>query len=314
LLLFDKRIKEREITSKRAVTILKMINYRLTCQKPQFFQADNNDLIIFVIEDFEKINYKNMQIFKSGNPTLTSKIFNTTIADQQQSVMTARGAMNKFGFLFLMVIAGAAFTWHLYYQGKAETMMPLMLAGLFGGLITGVIITFKQTWAPYLAPLYGLLEGLFIGAISAIVNEMFAKKYPGIVIQSVGLTLGVAVAMFLLYNFRIIKPTQRFKSILLTATAGIAIFYLITFIVRMFGVQMDFMMMGDGSLLGIGISLFVVTIAALNLIIDFDMIEQGAEMGAPKYLEWYCAFALMVTIVWLYVEMLKLLSRLNSRN
>ncbi|MGI8638009.1 MAG: Bax inhibitor-1/YccA family protein, partial [Segetibacter sp.] len=239
-------------------------------------------------------------MFKSGNPTLTSKIFNTTIADQQEGLMTARGAMNKFGFLFLMVIAGAAFTWHLYYQGKAETMMPLMLTGVFGGLITAIIITFKQTWSPYLAPLYGLLEGLFIGAISAIVNEMFAKKYPGIVIQSVGLTLGVAVAMFLLYNFRIIKPTQRFRSILLTATAGIAIFYLITMVVRMFGVQMDFMMMGNGSLLGIGISLFVVIIAALNLIIDFDMIEQGAQMGAPKYMEWYCAFALMVTIVWLY--------------
>lgn len=255
-----------------------------------------------------------MALFKSGNPTLSAKIFNTTVADQQQGVMTARGAMNKFGFLFLMVIAGATFTWHLYYQGKTETIMPLMLVGVFGGLVTAIVISFKQTWAPYLAPLYGLLEGLFIGAISAIVNEMFATKYPGIVIQSVGLTLGVAVAMFLLYNFRIIRPTQRFKSILLTATAGIAIFYLITWIVSMFGVRMDFMMLGNGSMLGIGISLFVVVIAALNLIIDFDMIEQGAEMGAPKYMEWYCAFALMVTIVWLYVEMLKLLSRLGSRD
>lgn len=255
-----------------------------------------------------------MALFKSGNPTLSSKIFNTALADQQQGVMTARGAMNKFGFLFLMVIAGAGFTWHLYYQGKAETMMPLMLVGVFGGLITALVITFKQTWAAYLAPLYGLLEGLFIGGISAIVNEMFAKKYPGIVIQSVGLTLGVAVAMFLLYNFRIIRPTQRFKSILLTATAGIAIFYLITWVVSMFGVRMDFMMLGNSSTLGIGISLFVVAIAALNLIIDFDMIEQGAEMGAPKYMEWYCAFALMVTIVWLYVEILKLLSRLSSRD
>ena len=255
-----------------------------------------------------------MALLKSGNPTLSDKIFNTSISDQQQGVMTARGAMHKFGFLFLMVIAGAAFTWHLYYQGKAETMMPLMLTGVFGGLVVALIITFKQTWAPFLAPLYGLLEGLFIGAISAIVNEMFAKKYPGIVLHSVGLTMGVAVAMFMLYNFKIIRPTQRFKSILLTATAGIAIFYLITFVVRMFGVQMDFMMMGNGSLLGIGISLFVVAIAALNLIIDFDMIEQGAEMGAPKYMEWYCAFALMVTIVWLYVEMLKLLSRLGSRD
>jgi len=255
-----------------------------------------------------------MSLFKSGNPTLTPKIFNTTLADRQEGTMTARGAMNKFGFLFLMVIAGAGFTWHLYSQGKADTMMPLMMLGVFGGLITGLVISFKQSWAPFLAPLYGLLEGLFLGAISAVVNEMFARKYPGIVIQSVGLTLGVAVAMFLLYNFRIIRPTQRFKSILLTATAGIMIFYLATWIIRMFGVNMDFMMFGNGSMLGIGISLFMVAIAALNLIIDFEMIEQGAEMGAPRYMEWYCAFALMVTIIWLYVEILKLLSRLSSRN
>lgn len=255
-----------------------------------------------------------MALFKSGNPTLSEKIFNTTLEDQYQGVMTARGAMNKFGFLFLMVIAGAGFTWHLYYQGKTETMMPLMWIGVFGGLITAIVITFKKTWAPYLAPLYGILEGFFLGSISAFMNDMFSAKYPGLVMHAVGLTLGVAVAMFLLYNFRVIRATERFKSIIMTATVGIALFYLITWIVRMFGVNMEFMMMGNGSLLGIGISLFVVAIAALNLIIDFDMIEKGAEMGAPKYMEWYCGFALMVTIVWLYVEMLKLLSRLGSRN
>lgn len=255
-----------------------------------------------------------MPFLKSGNPTLTENIFDTTPLDRQQGIMTARGAMNKFGFLFLMVIAGAGFTWHLYYQGKGETMMPLMMLGVFGGLITAIVITFKRSWAPFLAPLYGLLEGLFLGAISAIMNEAFKAKYPGLVVQAVGLTLGVAVAMFLLYNSGIIKVTQRFRSVLFTATIGIGIFYLVTMVVRMFGVQMDFMMMGNGSLLGIGISLFVVVIAALNLIMDFDMIEQGAAMGAPKYMEWYCAFGLMVTIVWLYVEMLKLLSRFSRRN
>ncbi|WP_018617177.1 Bax inhibitor-1/YccA family protein [Segetibacter koreensis] len=255
-----------------------------------------------------------MQFLKSGNPTLTEKIFNTSLADQQQGVMTARGAMNKFGFLFLMVIAGAGFTWHLYYQGKAQTMMPLMLAGVFGGLVVALIITFKRSWAPFLAPLYGLLEGLFLGAISAIMNEAFSARYPGLIMQSVGLTLGVAVAMFLLYNFRIIRVTERFRSVLFTSMIGIGIFYLATWVVRMFGVQMDFMMVGNGSMLGIGISLFVVVIAALNLIMDFDMIEQGAQMGAPKYMEWYCAFALMVTIVWLYIEILKLLSRFSRRD
>jgi uncharacterized YccA/Bax inhibitor family protein len=251
-----------------------------------------------------------MALFKSGNPTLTEKIFSTTVADQQQGVMTARGAINKFGFLFLMVIAGAVYTWHLYYEGVAMT--PYMLGGVFGGFITAIIITFKRSWAPFLAPIYGLLEGLFIGSLSAIMNESFKVKYPGIVMQAVGLTMGVALAMFLLYNFRVIRATQRFKSIFFTATAGIAIFYLITWIVRLFGVQMDFMMMGNSSPLGIGISLFVVGIAALNLIMDFDMIEQGAEMGAPKYMEWYCAFGLMVTMVWLYIEILRLLSRFGS--
>lgn len=255
-----------------------------------------------------------MPLLKSGNPTLTEKIFNASLSDQQQETMTARGAMNKFGFLFLMVIAGAGFTWHLYYQGKGETMMPLMLLGIFGGLITAIVISFKRSWAPFLAPLYGLLEGLFLGAISAIMNEAFAAKYPGLIIQAVGLTLGVAVAMFLLYNFGIIKVTQRFMSVLYTATIGIGIFYLATIVLRMFGVQMDFMMIGNGSMLGIGISLFVVVIAALNLIMDFYMIEQGAAMGAPKYMEWYSAFALLVTIVWLYVEILKLLSRFSRRD
>lgn len=255
-----------------------------------------------------------MSLIKSGNPTLTENTFDTSFSSREQGIMTARGAMNKFGFLFLMVIAGAGFTWHLYYQGKAQTMMPLMMLGVFGGLITAIVITFKRTWAPFLAPLYGLLEGLFLGAISAIMNEAFSAKYPGLVMQAVGLTLGVAVAMFTLYNTGVIKVTERFRSVLFTATIGIGIFYMVTWIVSMFGVHMDFMMMGNGSLLGIGISLFVVVIAALNLIIDFDMIEQGAKMGAPKYMEWYCAFALMVTIVWLYVEMLKLLSRFSRRN
>lgn len=277
----------------------------------------NSSFLNPITKPFLYLTYKKlykMSLFKSGNPTLGEKIFNTTVEEEYQGVMTARGAMSKFGFLFLMVIAGAGFTWHLYFQGKTAMVMPLMMVGIFGGLITAIVITFKRSWSAYLAPLYGLLEGLFLGAISAMMNEMFAAKYPGIVMHAVGLTFGVALAMFLLYNFRIIKPTQRFKSIIMSATIGIALFYLISWVVRMFGVEMDFMMMGNGSLLGIGISLFVVAIAALNLIIDFEMIEKGAEMGAPKYMEWYCGFALMVTIVWLYIEILKLLSRLGSRN
>ena len=253
-----------------------------------------------------------MALFQSGNPTLTQKIFDRSLAQQDAGTMTVRGAINKFGFLLFMVLAGAAYTWHLYYNNQQSTMMTLMWVGIIGGLIAVFAIAFKPTWAPYLSPAYGLLEGFFLGAISAILNDAFAEKYPGLVMQAVGLTFGVAIAMFLLYNFRVIRATERFKSIIFTATLGIGIFYVLTLVLRLFHINVSFMY--DSSLLGIGLSLFVVAIAALNLIIDFDMIEKGAEMGAPKFMEWYGAFGLLVTIVWLYLEILRLLSKLNSRN
>ena len=255
-----------------------------------------------------------MALFESGNPTLTEKIFNnaaTRNADLQ-GTMSIRGTMNKFGFMMLMVIGGAVYSWNLYQSGAMQSMYMWMMIGLFGGMITGFVIAFKPNWAPYLAPAYGILEGLCLGAISAVMNDEFKEKYPGLVMQAVGLTFGVAFAMFLLYNFRIIKATEKFKSIIITATVGIGIFYLITIVVGWFGVSMPFMY--DSSLLGIGISLFIVAIAALNLILDFDMIERGAETGAPKFMEWYGAWALLVTIVWLYIEILKLLSRFAKRN
>jgi len=252
-----------------------------------------------------------MALFQSGNPTLTQKIFDRSLAQQDAGTMTVRGAINKVGFLLFMVLAGAAYTWHLYYNNQQSTMMTLMWVGIIGGLISVFAIAFKPTWAPYLSPAYGLLEGFFLGAISAVMNDAFAEKYPGLIMQAVGLTFGVAIAMFLLYNFRIIRATERFKSVIFTATLGIAIFYGLTLLLRLFHVDVAFMY--DSSLLGICLSLFVVAIAALNLIIDFDMIEKGADMGAPKFMEWYGAFGLLVTIVWLYVEILRLLSRFAGR-
>lgn len=251
-----------------------------------------------------------MSLLKSGNPTLSEKIFRKSISDVSQETMTVRGSVNKFGFLLFMTLAGASYTWHAYSQQQYSTTTTFMWIGLIGGLVSALIIGFKPNLAKYLAPAYAVLEGFFIGAISVIVNEALSVKYPGIITQAVGLTFGVAIAMFLLYNFRIIKATQKFKSVIISATMGIAIFYLITWILRMFNVEMPFMY--NGSWLGIGISLFVVAIAALNLILDFDMMEQGQAMGAPKFMEWYGAFSLLVTIVWLYIEMLKLLMRLAS--
>ncbi|HEX6914341.1 MAG TPA: Bax inhibitor-1/YccA family protein [Chitinophagaceae bacterium] len=258
-----------------------------------------------------------MSIFKSGNPTLSEKIFTRSLNAEQEmnGTMSVRGTINKFGFMLIMVLAGATYTWYLYENSVNQlNVIPYLWGGLIGGFITALIIIFKPAWSPYLAPAYGILEGLFLGAISVIVNDAFRESHPGIVMQAVGLTFCVAIVMFLLYNFRIIRPTQKFKAILLVATASIALFYLVLWVMRIFGAYPGFMELGDNSLLGYGISFFIVAIAALNLILDFERIETGADMGAPRYMEWYCAFGLMVTIVWLYIEILRLLSRFNSRN
>ena len=255
-----------------------------------------------------------MSAFRTGNPTLTEKIFDKSLHENSTAigVMSIRGTMNKFGFLLLMVMASAMYVWNVYAEGNKSSATTLMIVGAIGGLVLAIAIMFKPNWAGYVAPAYGILEGLFIGGISAFFNEMFVKSYPNIILHAVGLTLGVALSMFLLYNFRIIKVTNRLRSIVMSATMGIGLFYLIVWILGLFGVNMGFAF--DSSPLSIGISLFIVGIAAFNLLLDFDSIEKAAEMGAPKYMEWYSAFGLLVTLVWLYLEILKLLSKLNSRD
>jgi len=256
-----------------------------------------------------------MALFESGNPTLSEKIFNRSVGGSQTELMTVRGSIQKFGFLLLLVFAGAAYTWKLFDEFKVPTMMTLMWVGLIGGLITGLIISFKPTTAKWLSPAYGLLEGFVLGAFSALVNNSVKGKYPDIVLQAVMLTFAVAFGMFLLYNFRIIKPTQKFKAIIIGASFGIGLFYLVWWVLMLFGVHLSFMAWNDASPLGIGINLFVVAIAALSLILDFEQIEMGENAGAPKYMEWYGAFGLLVTMVWLYIQILKLLSRFaNNRN
>jgi uncharacterized YccA/Bax inhibitor family protein len=254
-----------------------------------------------------------MALFQSGNPALSEKKFSSTVISDvldMENAMTVKGTLQKFGFLLIMVLGSSFYSWKQFADGGAVNGM--LLTGVIGGLITGIVISFKKEWSQYLAPLYALMQGLFLGAISAMYNAAFAEKAPNIVISAVGLTFGVAVAMYLLYSFKIIKATEKFKSVLITATMGIGIFYMLVFVMRMFGFEgMTFL--HEGSLMGIGFSLVVTVVAALNLILDFDMIENGAEMGAPKYMEWYGAFGLMVTIVWLYLEILRLLSKLNRR-
>jgi uncharacterized YccA/Bax inhibitor family protein len=179
--------------------------------------------------------------------------------------------------------------------------------GLVGGFIVALVTIFKKNWAAFTAPLYALFEGLMLGALSATLEA----RYPGIAIQAVGLTFGTLLAMLIAYSSGLIKPTQKFKTGVIAATGGIALLYLATMGLGFFGVHIPYIY-GNG-LVGIGFSLFVVVIAALNLVLDFDLIQSGVASGAPKYMEWYCAFGLLVTLVWLYIEMLRLLSKLNRR-
>jgi uncharacterized YccA/Bax inhibitor family protein len=254
-----------------------------------------------------------MAFFKSGNPTLKESAYDGTIFQDISTgqEMTIAGTMNKFGFLFLMMIGSTLFSWSYFYKGNDP--MPLMLVGVFGGLALALVMAFKKPWAPYIAPAYALLQGLFVGSVSAWYDYAFRTSYPGIVMQAVGLTLVVTLVMYLLYKFRIIKVTQKFRSVITIATISIGIFYLIQWIgFSIFKTTIGAFTMASTPL-GIGFSVVVVCLAALNLLLDFDMIEKGVEKRAPKYMEWYSAFGLLVTLVWLYLEILRLLSKLKDR-
>lgn len=246
-----------------------------------------------------------MALFKSSNPTLQEKAFQGTILEgiSTGQEMTLKGTMNKFGVLMALMIASTLFAWNQFDKGSDP--MPLMLVGVFGGLALAIVMMIKKQWAPFLAPGYAILEGLFVGSISAMYNY----TYPGLPTQAVALTLLVTLIMFLLYRYRIIKVTKKLRSVVVVATSAIAVFYLIQWI--------TYLTMGSpiGSFtnaatpMGIGFSILVVGLAAFNLLLNFDTIEKGVELRANKFMEWYCAFGLLVTIVWLYLEILRLLSK-----
>jgi uncharacterized YccA/Bax inhibitor family protein len=248
-----------------------------------------------------------MAIFKSGNPAMN--VFENTVTLPGSGTMTETGTLNKFFLLFLLVMASASLTWKAFYDGV--NVMPYVLGAAILGFITAMVVIFKKEWAAYVTPVYALFEGVVLGGISATYNNVFAKTAPGIVTQAVLLTFGVVIAMYVLYRFRIIKVTDKLRSIIFTATAGIAIFYLLSIVLGFFHINIGFI--NEGSALGIGFSLVVVVIASMNLLLDFDMIEKGVAAGAPKYMEWYGAFGLLVTLVWLYLEILRLLAKLANR-
>ncbi|HEX6333056.1 MAG TPA: Bax inhibitor-1/YccA family protein [Flavisolibacter sp.] len=252
-----------------------------------------------------------MGLFKGGNPAISEKTFDA-VRTHDGDVMTIRGTMNKFGIMLVMLVAAATFTWSMFYQDGPEAVRPWMWGSLLVGFILAIIMIVNHKTSPYLALGYALCKGLFLGAISAIYDFVFAATYPAIIMHAVMLTMGTAATMYGLYHFRIIKATNTFRKVVITATVAIGVVYLVSIIMNLFGAQMP--LLHDNGPIGIGISLVIVVVAALNLILDFDMIENGAAQGAPKYFEWYGAFGLMVTIVWLYLEMLRLLSKLASRD
>jgi uncharacterized YccA/Bax inhibitor family protein len=247
------------------------------------------------------------ELFKPSNPVLREKTFDSVRTLGADQAMTLDGTVNKTGILLICAIATASWTWSLARSEDPSAVGLPLIVGLIGGFIVAIATTFKPAWSPVTAPLYALLEGLVLGGISALTEA----KYPGIAIQAVMLTLGTLVVMLVLYRTRVIQATQKFKTGVIAATGAICLVYLVSIGLGFFGIQIP--KIYDAGPIGIAFSLFVVGLAALNLILDFDLIETGAAKGAPKYMEWYGGFAVMVTLIWLYLEILRLLTKLRSR-
>ncbi|MGB8352374.1 MAG: Bax inhibitor-1/YccA family protein [Chthoniobacteraceae bacterium] len=244
----------------------------------------------------------------TGNPTLNQNTFTDVRGATGQEAMTVQGTVNKASILLILVTLAASYTWHMMATGDTQNASMWITGGAIAGFVFAMITIFKKDWSAVTAPIYAICEGLFIGALSA----MFEKMYPGIVLRAVMLTFGTLAALLFAYKTRLIVASDNFKRGIVAATGGIFLLYMATWILSFFHVNVSFLY--GNSMLSIGISLFVVVIAALNLVLDFDFIEQGARAGAPKYMEWYGAFGLLVTLVWLYLEILRLLSKLNRRD
>jgi uncharacterized YccA/Bax inhibitor family protein len=248
---------------------------------------------------------------RSSNPALHEKVFSGARAGSGQEAMTLEGTAAKSLALVLIVMVAGSYTWRMVMDAVAAGAAPPLgwvMGGFIGGLVLAIATVFRPQWSPVTAPLYAIAEGLALGGISAV----YHLRYAGLPTQAVLLTLMVFVAMLVAYRFRLVRATENFRLGVVAATGGICLMYLVSWIVSMFGVSIGFL--HDSSLLSIGISLVVVGVAALNLVLDFDFIEQGADRGAPKFFEWYGAFGLLVTLVWLYLELLRLLSKLAGRS
>jgi uncharacterized YccA/Bax inhibitor family protein len=258
-----------------------------------------------------------MPLMKTSNPALGENTFQTPGggygyggAIDASARMTLSGTVHKTGVLLVCALATASWTWYRFLEARDPSQVAGLLAiGGIGGFIFAMVTIFKKEWSPVTAPIYALLEGLLLGGISA----MFDIRYPGIAIQAVALTFGTLFALLLAYSSGMIRVTQKFRLGVFAATGAIVLFYFAQMILGFFHVPLFASVNGSGAI-GIGFSLLVVGIAALNLVLDFDFIERGVNYGAPKYMEWYGAFGIMVTLIWLYLEILRLLAKTRSRD
>lgn len=244
----------------------------------------------------------------TSNPTLSANTFTDAGRAASGEAMTVQGAVNKTALLLALTTLSASYTWQLFWKGDVASANLWLMGGAIGGFIVALVTTFKKEWSAVTAPLYAVLEGLFIGGLSCL----FERQFPGIVIQAVMLTFGTLAALLAAYTMGLIRASSGFRRGVIAATGGIAILYLVSMVLGFFHIQIPGIF-GNG-IVGIGFSIVVVIVAAMNLILDFDMIEQGAAQSAPKYMEWYAGFGMLVTLVWLYLEILRLLSKLRSRN
>jgi len=248
---------------------------------------------------------------KTSTPALNNKVFMNFDAASTGEVMTLQGTINKTLLSFLLLLMGAIYTWSKFSQaGEMASLIPYMAGGGIGGFILALITIFKKEWSPFTVPLYSVLEGIFIGGLSLVIDLQFQGQ--GLVMRAVALTFGTFFAMLFLYRSGIIKVNRKFVMGVVAATGGIFIIYLLSWIMGMFGINTGILY--GNSIASIGFSLVVVAIAALNLVLDFDFIDKGSRAGVPKFMEWYAAFGLMVTLIWLYIEILRLLTKLSSRN
>ena len=256
-----------------------------------------------------------MPLMKTSNPAFSGRTFENLPGGGYGGMIdaTARmslsGTVNKTGVLLVCAVATAAWVWHIFLQSRDLTdVAPYLTVGAIGGFIVAMVTVFKKDWAAATAPLYAALEGMVLGGLSAL----FDFRYPGVALEAVGLTFGTLFVLLGLYSTGMIKVTQKFRLGVVAATGGIMVFYLLEMVLSFFHIQ--FLALNSGTGLGIIFSFLVCGIAALNLVLDFDFIEQGVNFGAPKYMEWYAAFGIMVTLVWLYLEILRLLTKMRSRN